>query len=86
MAVDQAEATVMIGFPANSTFNKRKAEGPEKREQLSAALEAVMGTRLRPTYEMLDEATGEGAGGKERMDAEALVERIKSEFDAEEVS
>jgi hypothetical protein len=45
-----------------------------------------MGTRLRPTYEMLDEATGESAGGKERMDAEALVERIKSEFDAEEVS
>jgi DNA polymerase-3 subunit gamma/tau len=88
IAIDPAEATVTIGFPANSTFNKRKAEGPEKREQLAAALEAVAAERLTPIYEMLDgeTASDEHSATKEQVDTEALVERIKSEFDAEEVS
>jgi DNA polymerase-3 subunit gamma/tau len=88
VAIDPAEATVTIGFPANSTFNKRKAEGPEKREQLAAALEAVAAERLTPIYEMLDGETAseEHSAAKEQVDTDALVERIKSEFDAEEVS
>jgi hypothetical protein len=88
IAIDPAEATVTIGFPANSTFNKRKAEGPEKREQLAAALEAVAAERLTPIYEMLDgeTASDELSAVKEQVDTDALVERIKSEFDAEEVS
>jgi DNA polymerase-3 subunit gamma/tau len=88
VSIDPAEATVTIGFPANSTFNKRKAEGPEKREQLAAALEAVAAERLTPIYEMLDDETAsdEHSATKEQVDTDALVERIKSEFDAEEVS
>ena len=76
-----------IGFPAAHTFNKRKAEAPDKREQLIGALEAVLGEKLRPDYVVLEaeeDATPQedagGAGGHE-----ALVEKIKSEFDAEEV-
>ncbi|HEY8082894.1 MAG TPA: DNA polymerase III subunit gamma/tau [Solirubrobacterales bacterium] len=88
VAIDPAQAMVTIGFPVNSTFNKRKAEGPEKREQLAAALEAVTGERLTPIYEMLDDesASEEHSATKEPLDTDALVERIKSEFDAEEVS
>jgi DNA polymerase III subunit gamma/tau len=88
IAIDRVEGTVTIGFPAASTFNKRKAEGPEKREQLEAALEAVAGERLKPIYETLDgEAASEkGPADKDETDTTALVERIKSEFDAEEVS
>ena len=77
-----------IGFPADHTFNKRKAEAPDKREQLAAALEAVLGEKLRPAYAVLDgESAPEGEGEAEAggMDHAALVERIKSEFDAEEV-
>ncbi len=77
-----------IGFPANATFNKRKAEAPDKREQLVAALDAVTGRGLRPLYVLLD-----GEAGEEAPDAAAsqpeghddLVKRLKSEFDAEEV-
>ena len=77
-----------IGFPANATFNKRKAEAPDKREQLVAALEAVTGQSLRPLYVLLDgEASEEAAdtattppGGPDD-----LVKKLKSEFDAEEV-
>jgi DNA polymerase III subunit gamma/tau len=82
------EDGLKIGFPVDSTFNKRKAEAPEKRDQLAEALEAVVGARLRPVYVSLDgDAEGEAEGeSPEQLDEEALVERLKSEFDAEEVS
>jgi DNA polymerase III subunit gamma/tau len=87
VAVDADERSVTIGFPADHTFNKRKAEAPDKREQMAAALEAVLGQQLRPIYAVLDE--GEDAPETETedggVDHEALVEKIKSEFDAEEV-
>ncbi|HWB69894.1 MAG TPA: DNA polymerase III subunit gamma/tau [Solirubrobacterales bacterium] len=70
-----------VGFPPDATFNKRKAEAPDKREQVATALEAVTGVKLRPVYVVQDE--GKGAGGK--LDEKELLERLKSEFDAEEV-
>jgi hypothetical protein len=59
VGVDAAERTVTIGFPADHTFNKRKAEGKDKREQLSAALEAVIGQKLVPAYDVLEDEGGE---------------------------
>jgi len=86
VAVDGEERSVTIGFPPDHIFNKRKAEAPDKREQMAAALEGVLGEKLRPVYAVLD---GEDAAGEksadERLDHSALVEKIKSEFDAEEV-
>jgi DNA polymerase-3 subunit gamma/tau len=76
------EGGVKIGFPAEFTFNKRKAEAPDKREVVAAAIEAVLGTRLTPIYALLD---GEGGGEGKEVDHEEMVERLKSEFDAEEV-
>jgi len=82
------DGEVTIGFPADHTFNKRKAEAPDKREQLAAALEVVLGEKLRPAYAVLD---GEGApestddAEDDGIDHAAVVEKIKSEFDAEEV-
>ena len=75
-----------IGFPAELTFNKRKAEAKDKREQMGEALLAVTGTSLRPLYVLLDgeDSSGEGES-KEDVDHEALVEKLKSEFNAEEV-
>jgi DNA polymerase-3 subunit gamma/tau len=89
VSFDAKERTLQIGFPANSTFNKRKAEAPDKRELVGKALETVAGEKLRPSYVLLD---GEGEGGAEspsggeEIDEDALVERLKSEFNAEEVS
>ena len=86
VGVDREESTLAVGFPVSSTFNKRKAEAPDKRELVAAALEAVAGERLRPVYVVLDgEAAPEGPGGEEQMDEDELLERLKSEFDAEEV-
>jgi DNA polymerase III subunit gamma/tau len=83
------EGALEVGFPAALTFNKRKAETPEKRELMADAIEDVLGERLRPTYVLLngeDAAPAEEAkapGGE--IDHDAMVEKLKSELDAEEV-
>ncbi len=81
-----ARGGLTVGFPAEFTFNKRKAEAPDKRELMSDAFETVAGERLRPVYVLLD---GEDAEPQEapaeEIDHDELVERLKSEFDAEEV-
>ena len=79
-----------IGFPAELTFNKKKAETPEKRELMADAIEAVMGERIRPSYVLLDEEetpppAEEAKGSADEIDHDALVEKLKSEFNAEEV-
>jgi hypothetical protein len=91
---EPTENVVEISFPAAATFNKRKAETPENRERVAESLQTVTGQALKPAYVLLDgeseasaraeapapEAKGEG------LDEEELLERLKSEFDAEEVS
>jgi DNA polymerase-3 subunit gamma/tau len=84
VAADGDERTVTIGFPPNHTFNKRKAEAPDKREQVAEALQTITGERLRPVYALLD-GDPETAEPAEGVDQDALVEKLKSEFDAEEV-
>ena len=75
-----------IGFPAELTFNKKKAETPEKRELMADAIEAVLGERIKPSYVLLDgEPAAEQAAAEGEIDHDALVEKLKSEFDAEEV-
>jgi DNA polymerase-3 subunit gamma/tau len=81
------EQGLRIGFPANATFNKKKAEAPEKRAKLVEALDSVTGQRLQLHYVLLDggDEEAEEKTAEEGVDHEALVERLKSEFDAEEV-
>jgi DNA polymerase-3 subunit gamma/tau len=82
------EGVLEVGFPPDMTFLKRNADSPEKRDTVAAAFAAVTGTGLRPTYVLLDgEAPPDTpAPGSEEIDEEELLERLKSEFDAEEVS
>jgi DNA polymerase-3 subunit gamma/tau len=87
--VGLGEEGLQIGFPADRTFNKRKAESPERREAVAAALESVTGRAMRPTYVLLDGEAGEADESTESekavVDEQELLERLKSEFDAEEV-
>ena len=88
---DAAGSVVEISFPAAATFNKRKAEVPEQRERVAEALQTVTGQNLKPVYVLLDGESEETeapapAAKDEGVDEEELLERLKSEFDAEEVS
>lgn len=81
------DLALTIGFPPGSTFNKRKAETPDKRELLADAVEGVLGARLRPLYVLLDEddPPAPGDSAEHDVDHDTLVEKLKSEFNAEEV-
>jgi hypothetical protein len=90
---DPAESVVEISFPASATFNKRKAEVPEQRVRVAEALQTVTGQSLKPAYVLLDgesdkpaETQAPAPKADEGLDEEELLERLKSEFDAEEVS
>ena len=78
---------LQVGFPPDMTFNKKKADSPDRRDTVAAAFAAVTGVGLRPTYVVLDgEAPPDTpAPGSEEVDEQELLERLKSEFDAEEV-
>jgi DNA polymerase III subunit gamma/tau len=86
--VSYGDGGLEVGFPPDMTFNKKKADRPDQRDTVAAAFAAVTGTGLRPTYVVLDgEAPPDTpAPGSDQIDEEELLERLKSEFDAEEVS
>jgi hypothetical protein len=86
--VSYGEEGLEVGFPPEMTFNKKKADSPERRDTVAAAFAAVTGQGLRPAYVVLDgEAPPDTpAPGSEEIDEDELLERLKSEFDAEEVS
>jgi DNA polymerase III subunit gamma/tau len=87
VAVDAERAVLEVGFPPSAAFNKRKAEAQANRERLAEAVRTIAGPSLRPVYVLLDREDAEVASGSGRESApseEELIERIKSEFDAEE--
>jgi hypothetical protein len=86
--VSFSDEGLQVGFPPEMTFNKKKADSPDRRDTVAAAFAAVTGTGLRPAYVLLDgEAPPDTpAPGSDEVDEEQLLERLKSEFDAEEVS
>jgi DNA polymerase-3 subunit gamma/tau len=83
-----------IGFPPDQPFNKRKAESPDRRQALIEAFEAVTGGPIAPQYVLLEQDEVAAAApppdtpapGSGEIDEDELLERLKSEFDAEEVS
>ena len=80
-------SVVRVGFPASATFNKRKAEAADQRERFTEALKTIAGQTLKPVYVLVDGDSEPLAGvEKVEVDEEALLERLKSEFNAEEVA
>ena len=77
-------ATLEIGFPPSAAFNKRKAEAADARDSIAESVRAIVGERLRPTYVLLDSEQADGVGTEPALSEDELIERLKSEFDAEE--
>ncbi len=74
-----------VAFSATAPFLKKKAENPDNRAAVTAALRDVTGRRWRLSYELHDElvsADGEGPGA---LSEEEWLKRFIDEFDAEEL-
>lgn len=73
-----------VAFSATAPFLKKKAENPDNRAAVTAALQDVTGRRWRLSYELHEElvADGEGPGA---LSEEDWLKRFIEEFDAEEL-
>ncbi len=80
------DGTLTVGFPPDLNFNKRKAESPERRDAVAAAFEVVVGTALKPVYATLEEGEAPpDTAAPGTVDEDAILEQLKSTFNAEEV-
>ncbi len=84
--VDVKGEDLVVAFSTTTPFHKKKAESPDNRAAVTAALHDVTGRRWRLSYELHD-----GIGPHEDDDSaprseEEWVERFMEEFDAEELS
>jgi hypothetical protein len=86
--VELAGDDLIVGFAPTSAFLKRQAEDPDNRAIVTEALRRLTGRRLRLSYELREELAAGDAGegdGDRPVSEEELLERLKAEFDAEEV-
>ncbi len=76
-----------VAFDSSTPFMKKKAEDPENRTLVAAALRELTGRRLRPCYELRELAAIGGANGAAAVcSEEEWVARFIEELDAEELS
>ena len=74
-----------VAFSATAPFLKKKAENPDNRAAVTAALRDVTGRRWRLSYELHDELVSAGGEGRETLSEEEWLRRFIDEFDAEEL-
>ncbi len=83
--VDVKGDDVVVAFSAAMPFHKKKAETPDNRAAVTAALHDVTGRRWRVSYELHD---GIGSGDDDAdapRSEEEWIKRFIEEFDAEEL-
>ena len=86
LGIDEERSMLRIGFPASAKFNKKKAESSANLERMTEAVGAIVGTRMRPAYELIeDESQAADSEGSAEMSEEDLIDLIKDNFDASEV-
>lgn len=87
LAVDAAAGTLEIGFPPTAAFNLRQVEDPERRKVVAEAIQTVLGESLRPVFTLMDsnEASIDDEV-PETYDEEEMMERLKTQFNAKEVT
>jgi hypothetical protein len=77
---------LVVSFPPSASFMKRKADDRAYCEALADAVRAVTGTGVLLRCELADEEPGSPAAGEApTMSEDELIERLKAEFDAEEI-
>jgi DNA polymerase-3 subunit gamma/tau len=83
--VSLVDEGVTLAFPSDRAFYKRKAEQDDNRRTTAEALRSVVGASLKLRYELSDEDEPPADPAGQGLSQEELVERLKEEFDAQEV-
>jgi DNA polymerase III subunit gamma/tau len=87
LEIDEERSMLRIGFPPSAKFNKKKAEAKGNVERMTEAVGAVVGTPLRPSYELIEEDASASTAPEEvaELSDEEKIDMIKDNFDASEV-
>jgi DNA polymerase-3 subunit gamma/tau len=74
-----------VAFSATAPFLKKKAENPDNRAAVTAALKDITGRRWRLSYELQDEPDSDDGTPATSASEEEWLKRFMDEFDAEEL-
>jgi DNA polymerase-3 subunit gamma/tau len=74
-----------VAFSATAPFLKKKAENPDNRAVVTAALHDITGKRWRLSYELQDGLAGQEGAESVSDTEEEWLKRFMEEFDAEEL-
>jgi DNA polymerase-3 subunit gamma/tau len=74
-----------VAFSATAPFLKKKAENPDNRAAVTAALQDVTGRRWRLSYELQDGLVAQDGAPPSSGSEEEWLKRFMEEFDAEEL-
>jgi DNA polymerase-3 subunit gamma/tau len=86
LGIDEERSVLRVGFPSSAKFNKRKAEAPANVERMTDAITVIVGVRMRPGYELIEEDEPAAApAGSGEMSEDEMIDLIKDNFDASEV-
>ncbi len=86
LAIDDERSVLRIGFPSSAKFNKKKAESSANIERMTEAIGVIVGTKLRPLYELTEEdVPAEAPEQSVEMSEDEMVDMVKDNFDATEV-
>jgi DNA polymerase-3 subunit gamma/tau len=87
LEIDEERSMLRVGFPPSAKFNKKKAEASVNIDRMTEAITLVVGTRLRPAYDLLEKDDVPTAAPEKSIELseEDKVNLIKENFDATEV-
>ena len=86
LAIDEERSMLRVGFPSSAKFNKKKAEATVNVERMTEAITVIVGTRMRPVYELVEKEAPQAAPETStEVNEDDLVDMIKDNFDATEV-
>ena len=86
LAIDEERSVLRIGFPSSAKFNKKKAEAAPNIERMTEAIRVVVGTPMRPVYELIeDDAPAATPEAENELSEDEKIDLIKDNFDATEV-
>jgi DNA polymerase III subunit gamma/tau len=83
--VEVAGEDLTVAFSATAPFLKKKAENPDNRAAVTAALHDVTGRRWRLSYELQDGLAAQDGAPPSSDSEEEWLKRFMEEFDAEEL-